>query len=201
MRDSHATIEDRDQSNDRRSLSASLPVALAPASPDVAALAATDTPSLDDRSDFDQVERWVILLSRNDPWRSLADPHSRTMRLLRCVGVRTPNWLADARLEALRRYAVILRLGGPARDKDLQRLLAAGFVAGQAARLEQMVAPWRRRPRARPGLLRWGALGLAALASYDLLVRVLDDHMIALMLSGMFIVLLAPGFLSTRGSR
>ena len=115
------------------------------------ALARTETRASDNRCDFDQVERSVILLSRNDPWLSLADPQGRTTRVLRCMGFGAPNRLADARLEALRRHAIILRPG--AREEDLQRLLAAGFVAAQAARLEQMVLPWRSRPHPGPGVL------------------------------------------------
>ena len=94
---------------------ASLPIALDSTSAEPMALARTETRASDNRGDFDQVERSDILLSRNDPWLSRADPQGRTTRVLRCMGFRTPNRLADARLEALQRHAIILRPGARAR--------------------------------------------------------------------------------------
>ncbi len=94
---------------------ASLPIALDATSAEPMALARTETQASDNHCDFDQVERSVILLSRNDPWSSLADPQGRTTRVLRCMGFGTPNRLADARLEALRRHAIIQRPGARAR--------------------------------------------------------------------------------------
>ncbi len=125
-------------------------------------LVSAESSSLKTLSSFDQTEQSVIVLSRNDPWLSLADPLSFKVRLLRCFGYKLPNRLADGRLEALRRHAVILRLRGPADDNDLRNLFEAGFAAGQAARLEQMVAPWRCRSHAGSAALSWSTLGLAS---------------------------------------
>lgn len=164
-------------------------------------LVSAESSSLKTPNSFDQAERSVILLSRNDPWSSLADPLSFKVRLLRCFGYKLPNRLADGRLEALRRHAVILRLRGPAHDSDLRNFFEAGFAAGQAARLEQMVAPWRRRSHAGSAVLSWSALGLAVGLIYHLVAQALAEEMIALIISGLSFVLLAPLLLPAQSAR
>lgn len=114
------------------------------------------------------------------------------MRLMRCLGVKTANALADRRLEALRRHAVILRVRGRASDDDLERLFAAGFDSGQDALIEQMVAPWRGHPNVRSYVLPCVALCIAAVLVYRLVAKTVDEQTIALILAGLSAVLLAP---------
>jgi len=153
---------------------------------------ATTRPAGTKRGTFDQMERSVIFLSRTDPAWSLVDPQTWRMRLLCCLGYEMSNSLADARLEALRRYAVILRVRGNSDNEDLNRFLEAGFVAEQAMQLEQMVAPWKNRSHVGAAALQWSALGLVAVLFYHLVAQALDQEMIALVIIGLFFAMLAP---------
>ncbi len=150
---------------------------------------------------FAPAERAVILLSRSDPWLSLADPHSLKVRLLRCLGYEMPNRLADARLETLRRHAVILRLRGPAGDNDLRDLFEAGFSSAHAIGLEQMVAPWRSHSRARSTILCWGFLGMVLVFIHEAVMHAVNEEMIALIIAGLAFVLLAPLVLPRQAAR
>lgn len=137
-------------------------------------------------------ERSTVLLSRNDTLLSLADPSGLLMRVMRCLGVKVANGLADTRLEALRRYAVILRIRGRASDDDLDRLFAAGFDSGQAAQVEQMIAQWRGHPGGLSYVSPGIALCIAAVLVYQLVAQAVDEQTIALILAGLSAVLLAP---------
>ncbi|MFW2831227.1 hypothetical protein [Sphingomonas sp. ID0503] len=74
------------------------------------------------------LERCVVVLSRRDrpvPGK-LAEKAQRIARTL--FGTRPANTLADPRLEALRRFAISLRLGdGMAGESETVRFLSAGF--------------------------------------------------------------------------
>lgn len=75
------------------------------------------------------LERRVVALSLFDP-RSTVVEASWLMRLcIRAFGLRPANQLADRRLEALRRYGVLLRLSGaPAPASEQGGMIAAGFA-------------------------------------------------------------------------
>lgn len=77
-------------------------------------------------------ERDVIALSLRDPIWSVA-PSGRIRRALNWVfDVRRPNPLADARLEALRRFAVLVRRFGDRLDRvEADRLTVAGYSPQQ----------------------------------------------------------------------
>ncbi|MBB3957519.1 hypothetical protein [Novosphingobium sediminicola] len=76
-----------------------------------------------------KLERLAIHIARSDGIDSLAQPE-RGNRFTRWLfRADRPNPLADPRLEALRRYAVLLRLRGDAMPADeTRRLLDAGFA-------------------------------------------------------------------------
>lgn len=82
------------------------------------------------------LEQTVVALSLFDH-RSSIEPASGLARLLaRLFGLRGPGVLANRRLEALRRFAVVVRLsGGVIPIEERARLLDAGFVE---AALEQV---------------------------------------------------------------
>lgn len=92
------------------------------------------------RAAFDPHERSVIELARSDGLSSLSRPRWRTMLIEALFGVRRANRLADPRLEALRRMAVLLR-HGRAGSAEQRRFLAAGFSAAQCAVLAMEVYP------------------------------------------------------------
>lgn len=87
-----------------------------------------------------KLERLVIHIARSDGIDSLAQPE-RGNRFTRWLfRADRPNPLADPRLEALRRYAVLLRLHGDAMPADeARRLLDAGFARETRNEIDQLV--------------------------------------------------------------
>ncbi|MDH7640924.1 hypothetical protein [Sphingomonas oryzagri] len=100
-----------------------------------------------------RVERDVLLASRRDRVSSLRGNSPPSRWIARLFGIEPANRLADPRLEALRRFAVLLRRRGdrlPATEQT--RIVAAGFTPLQVAevrRLLQAERPtrvgWKRR--------------------------------------------------------
>lgn len=75
-----------------------------------------------------RLEQQVVMLSLRDPRSSLRRPSKWEARWKKLFGVEIPNPLADPRLEALRRFSVLMRIDGysmPA--KEYRRLSEAGF--------------------------------------------------------------------------
>lgn len=86
------------------------------------------------------LERQVIQLASHDGASSLRTPNRVDAALQWLFGWKPASKLADPRLEALRRYAVTLRLRGdalPAAETD--RLLGAGFAAQAIDEIRRMV--------------------------------------------------------------
>ncbi len=86
-------------------------------------------------------ERLVISLSLRDPVWSVT-PGGRFRRVLnRLFDVRRPNPFADARLEALRRFAVLVRrLGDRLDPAEADRLAEAGYSPRQIRDAVQQLA-------------------------------------------------------------
>ena len=79
-----------------------------------------------DAPTFGPHEQSVIALAGHDTQCSVRQP-GRLFRLIEAVfGFKPANRLADPRLEALRRFAVLARVGRPSLA-DVQAFLAAGF--------------------------------------------------------------------------
>lgn len=87
-----------------------------------------------------RLERLTIHIARNDGIDSLTQPE-RGNRFTRWLfRADQPNPLADPRLEALRRYAVLLRLRADAMPADeTRRLLDAGFAAAALPEIHRLV--------------------------------------------------------------
>jgi hypothetical protein len=75
----------------------------------------------------------VLVLARRDRVSSLspAGPVGRALKAL--FGVERANMLADPRLEAMRRLAVLARRGGRSVARELPRFLACGYEPRHAA--------------------------------------------------------------------
>ncbi len=83
------------------------------------------------------LERQVLQLAAADTRSSLNEP-GRIVKMLRWVfAVRSANRLADPRIEALRRFAVMARVHG---DAEVDRLIGAGFVHETLAEIRKLVA-------------------------------------------------------------
>lgn len=98
-----------------------------------------------------RVERDVLLASRRDKVSSLGRKTPLGRRIGRMLGLQTANRLADPRLEALRRFAVLLRR----RDDRLSateqaRLVTAGFSPLQVAEVRRLIEAERA-----PRRMRW----------------------------------------------
>jgi hypothetical protein len=84
-------------------------------------------------------ERLVVLLSRKDPLWSLR-PRTTGSRLLSALfGMEAPHRLADPRLEALRRYAVVYRLGEDETGEAERVALQRGFSSSELGQVRRLV--------------------------------------------------------------
>ena len=90
---------------------------------------------------FTPVELSVIGLARVDGLATLRPRNWLTRLAERLFGVGRPNPLADPRLEALRRFALIVRnhRGDPPQG-EIDRFLAAGFTARAAIALSSLAS-------------------------------------------------------------
>lgn len=136
-----------------------------------------------------ELERSVIRLSRWDPWSSLHFADDWKSRIASWLGAYPPNALADPRLEAIRRYAVATRLRR-GNDRVMAELLRGTDLSGeQAEELERIVAPWRTT---RVDGSRW-MLGLVLVvlvpAIYVTALRAIDDWLVAVLVTGLAVVL------------
>ncbi|KQM65684.1 hypothetical protein ASE75_05440 [Sphingomonas sp. Leaf17] len=87
------------------------------------------------------LERTTVLLSIHDSRCSLgASP--RFDRIVGALfGIARPSRLADVRLEALRRYAILLRMDGDSIDPvETATLRDLGFSAGQMVAVRALIA-------------------------------------------------------------
>jgi hypothetical protein len=91
---------------------------------------------------FAPLELQVIGLAEADPVASIGAPTRFARWFERWFGFERPAPLADARLEALRRFAVLVRVtGGRLPREDVERFLTAGFTLLQARALQRRAAP------------------------------------------------------------
>ena len=98
------------------------------------------------RSALTALEQSVVALSLFDPVSVFAPPTAITRIIAWLFGGRTTNRLADDRLEALRRYCVLLRAGGattPAEERNF--LVAAGFSEAALHEIGRLIAVGRSR--------------------------------------------------------
>lgn len=85
------------------------------------------------------IELAVIALARHDPLSSVMPPGRFAFRLF---GPRPHQPLANPRLEALRRYAVLFRLQGhDLADIERERISSAGYAPREIDMIESLVSP------------------------------------------------------------
>lgn len=90
---------------------------------------------------FAPLELKVIDLAEIDPVASIGPPTRFARWFERWFGIPRPTPLADARLEALRRFAVLVRVtGGELPVEEVKRFLDAGFTLVQARTLQRRAA-------------------------------------------------------------
>ena len=137
---------------------------------------------------LDAQERKIVLLARTDPVSSLQRSGiHRVMRIL--FGIEPPHRLADQRLEALRRFAVLYRVHGSALPmREIERALAAGHSESVLARARALidrthgvqVAPRTALSLVAPIVV----LAIIAWIAVVALVPVVDSAALAIVLTG-----------------
>ena len=87
---------------------------------------------------FDPLELKVIALAEVDPVASIGSPARFRRFFERWFGFKLPQPLANERLEALRRFAVLARVsGGRLPAEEVRNFLTAGFSLLQARALQR----------------------------------------------------------------
>ena len=87
---------------------------------------------------FDPLELSVIALAEADPVASIGSPTRFRRFYERWFGFKLPNPLANERLEALRRFAVLARVtGGRMPAEEVRNFLTAGFSLLHARALQR----------------------------------------------------------------
>ena len=90
---------------------------------------------------FAPLELKVIALAEADPVASIGAPTRFTRFFERWFGFKRPSPLANERLEALRRFAVLSRVtGGRLPAEEVKHFLTAGFSLFQARALQRRAA-------------------------------------------------------------
>lgn len=143
------------------------------------------------------LERRTIELSLRDARSSIDEPTRMRRALARLLSPPRQTRLADPRLEALRRFAVLYRLHGSAmRTEEVDRLLTAGFAATQAVAFERQIdSLLDRGRRTRQAGMRLSAALLVVSAAGALLAALaalLDDLLISGVIDGVILVSAAP---------
>ncbi len=93
-------------------------------------------------TDFTVLECSVITLARLDAAISAYSPRWQTKLLAMLFGIRTANQLASPRLEALRRVAILVRLGRLGGNCAAQQTFAdEGFTSAHLGCLREIMAP------------------------------------------------------------
>lgn len=96
------------------------------------------------------IERTTIALSLGDPIASVKPQgrYARSGLAILLFGPRRTFVLANPRLEALRRYAILFRHADPEAAAAAEALREAGYSAGQIDEIGRRSAPTRRKGRA-----------------------------------------------------
>ncbi|MBO9499036.1 MAG: hypothetical protein J7483_06245 [Novosphingobium sp.] len=149
------------------------------------------------------IERHAVMVSRADPLSSVRAP-SRLDRLVHAViGLKRVPGLADARLEALRRYAVLYRIQGDRIDAaELARATDGGLDGHALAQVRRIVDGWnigrhtRLEVAVRVGFVV--ALLVVALVGASQLTALFRNGIVAWLVIGALAVTLAPALGGTR---
>lgn len=150
---------------------------------------------------LEPLERQAIAVSRGDGMRSIRTRRSTDWLLNLVYGVEPVRSLADEKLEALRRYAVVRRIRGDQMEPhETDRAMAASFPAAKLALVHKMVDPWRlpapEYAMARQILLVIALVALGALL-FPWIEEGVGDPLIAGLLLGVALVISLPALLST----
>lgn len=92
---------------------------------------------VEDTSKFTKLEDRVTALAHHDPVSSVRAARKLGQVVNAVFGVKTPNHLADPRLEALRRYVVLSGSRSGMNGRDQEDFLIGGYSRGQRDELDR----------------------------------------------------------------
>ncbi len=141
---------------------------------------------------FSGVERSVIQLSRKDSLASIPELWDWRVGVARLFAANQANPLANARLEELRRFAILVRVHDDPGDDAIDRFLDAGYTVEQAGlvrRILQEGVPARRGAGANGAL--WAVLLLIAVGIYVVMQHAVGEIAISLIAAGLGFVTIA----------
>lgn len=136
------------------------------------------------RRGLSATEREAVKLARLDKLGSLR-PAGRLHRMSQMVfGLsRRSNWLADPRLEALRRFGVAIAHGGSAVvEREEAQLKALGFSESQVASAAALASGFRSRRSSR-SVGMYASLSATTVGIFVWIDRYLGDPQVSLMLA------------------
>lgn len=90
-------------------------------------------------SPLSALEQTVVALSLHDDARSFAEPYGLRLFIFRVFGGALPNRLANPKLEALRRFAVMTRDGSGDADDERRRFRIAGYTTRAEIQVERLL--------------------------------------------------------------
>ena len=92
-----------------------------------------------DKAALSYLEWKIVEMAREDGPRSF-NPDGLVARVIRVIGIKVPNGLANERLEALRRFSVRAWFWDLIRSNDMQAFFAAGFSRHHALEIISRVS-------------------------------------------------------------
>lgn len=141
-----------------------------------------------------QLERQVVTIARTDTLASLREDRRVRWVTRKLTGSRCSNKLADPRLEALRRFAVIAHHDPAAiDDAEIGRMRQAGFSVSQmdeACELVDQAPP--RLCRLWPSTAAVLFVGSAAIVGFLRLHAILEDPLVAAAVTGVLLLPFLP---------
>ncbi|WP_232492779.1 hypothetical protein [Novosphingobium kaempferiae] len=138
------------------------------------------------------LERSVVFLSRNDPLSSVPGQKGFRAWIGRHFGGEPVNELADPKLEALRRLAVVLRQDAAPSERVLRDFLLAGYTRAHAD-LVARIARQDHRPRkeGQPSRAQWAILLLLAFGAFAVVQSIADQMPVSVIAGALAFVTLA----------
>ena len=135
------------------------------------------------RNRLSEDERRVVALSHFD---RLASIEGLGGRLARFFGRDHGKSLADDKLEALRRFAVVLRVDGSPDDEDIARFIAAGYSQKDVVLVRLALRQTAPHPTSRSWpVAAWAAAALVATAIYTGMNILLHDTLASALVGAM----------------
>jgi hypothetical protein len=132
-------------------------------------------------------ERQIVAIGLRDPLSSIARPDRLTLATWRLFGFRPANKLADPKLEALRRYAVVARRSPERIGLERVELGLLGYSDSQIEEAQHLVDDVGEARRRRGWITLVAALCLAGVwLAYSRVQDLLEDRIVSMIVIAVF---------------